>query len=366
MTITRIVLTGGPCAGKSTGLAVIDQKLKNLGYRVILMDEMATNVIKSGLTPMDIGLEFQTLLVKLQLDRDKHYEEALSLLDSSEDKIAILYDRGILDGNAYCTKEGFDSVLHQSNVSRNEMLTYYNGVFHLVTAANGARDCYTTANNSARTETPEEAIEKDKLTLDCWVGHPHLRVINNENRNFEQKMTKLLEEIMSLLGEPIPLEIERKFLITMPDIDKLSKLFKVTKSEIVQTYLIRQSEDIERRIRQRGSYGDYSYYYTEKKVVGSGTREEKERKISEREYLTLFMESDTEKHQIRKDRYCFIYKDRYFELDVYPFWKDKAILEIEVSDINEPIELPDCVEVLKEVTDDSRYKNEGLAINYNI
>ena len=33
--------------------------------------------------------------------------------------------------------------------------------------------------------------------------------------------------------------------------------------------------------------------------------------------------------QIRKTRYCLTYKNQYFEIDIYPFWNDKAILEIE-------------------------------------
>lgn len=363
MGITRVVLTGGPCAGKSTGLAVIEQKLKNLGYRVIIMDEMATNVLKSGLTPMDIGLDFQSLLVKIQLDKDKRYEEILSKHDS---KTIILYDRGILDGQAYCSKEEFCEILKEFGFQHYEIMNHYDGVFHLVTAADGAEEFYTTENNSVRTETPEQAREKDKLTLSCWVGHPHLRVVNNKGKNFEQKMTKLLGEIMGLLGEPIPLEIERKFLIEIPDMDYIENELKAIKSEIVQTYLVSTTEETERRIRQRGLPGDYSYYYTEKRTIGSGTREEKERKISEREYLTLLMEADTSKHQIRKNRYCFIYNDRYFELDIYPFWNDKAILEIEVSNIEEKIELPNGLEIIKEVTDDIKYKNSSLAVNTDI
>lgn len=360
MSVTHIVLTGGPCAGKSTGLAIIEQKLKSLGYRVVTMDEMATNVLKSGITPADIGVNFQYLLVKMQLNRDKAYSEMLPDLG---DKIVILYDRGILDGQAYCSIQEFDTILKSAGLQRNKVLNMYDGVFHLVTAADGAVEFYTTANNAVRTETPEEAIEKDVLTLDCWIGHPHLRVINNKGKNFDQKMTKLLGEIMGLLGEPIPLEIERKFLIKMPNISSLSEKVKLIKSEIVQTYLISNDENTERRIRQRGLPGDYSYYYTEKRKVSSGTREEVERKISDREYLTLLMEADTTKHQIRKDRYCFIYNDRYFELDIYPFWNDKAILEIEVENINEDIEMPDFLDIIKEVTDDTDYKNNSLASN---
>lgn len=363
MKITRIVLTGGPCAGKSTGLAVVEQKLKNLGYRVIIMDEMATNVLKSGVHPMEIGVAFQDMLIQLQVRRDEIYKDTIEKVYNQEEKIVIIFDRGMLDGQAYCTIEELDNVLDKLKLQRNKILTSYDGVFHLVTAADGAESFYTTENNTVRMETAEEAKVKDKITLDCWVGHPHLRVINNKGRNFDQKMTKLLGEIMGLLGEPVPLEIERKFLIKIPNISELAKLVNINKSEIVQTYLTTTDKKVERRVRQRGTTGDYSYYYTEKQHISSGTREEKERKISEREYLNFLMEADTTKHQVRKDRYCFIYKDRYFELDIYPFWDSKAILEIEVDNLNEKVELPDFIDIIKEVTDDKQYKNSSLAVN---
>lgn len=362
MEITRIVLTGGPCAGKSTGLAVIERKLKDLGYKVVIMSEMATDVINSGLHPMDIGVDFQDILIENQLARDKAYERMLLKNKDKYDKVVILYDRGIMDGRAYCSKEEFAKLLGMHNIRETQIMTFYDGVFHLVTAADGAPGAYTTENNKARMETAEEAVLADRRTLNCWVGHPHLRIITNNGVNFEQKMTKLMGEIMSLLGEPIPLEIERKYLIEMPDIEKLSNIIKLTKHEIIQTYL-NSDEGVERRVRQRGTSGDYSYYYTEKRVVDEtkNVREEVERKITQNEYIRLLMESDTTKHQIRKDRYCFVYNDRYFELDIYPFWNDKAILEIEVANADERVCIPEFIRIIKEVTDDSSYKNANLA-----
>lgn len=356
--IHRLVLTGGPCAGKSTGLASIEQKLKSLGYSVIIMSEMATNVITSGLNPVILGsVDFQRLLLEMQISRDKYYNKNL---DKLGDKVVILYDRGLLDGEAYCDEEEFRKLLLELGYTRQDILSLYDGVFHLVTAADGAEEFYTLANNTARSESVDEAKIKDKLTLEAWLGHPHLRVINNKNVNFEQKINKLIGEIMNTIGEPIPLEIERKFLVKTPDLNKLFNRFKFNRSEIIQTYLYSR-DGVERRIRQRGSNGEYSYYYTEKSFVEHGTRKEIERIISEHEYLTLLMEADTAKNQIRKTRYCFVYKDRYFELDIYPFWDDKAILEVEVSDINENIDIPDIIEVIDDVTGNSRYSNYELA-----
>ena len=360
MTVTKIVLTGGPCAGKSSGLAIVKDRLTSLGYDVIVMNEMATEVILSGVHPNIVGgLRFQTLLVQLQIDRDKRYE---NVLNQFGDKVVILYDRGIMDGAAYLPDGWFNEVLDNIGCKPNEVLGRYNGVFHLVSAAIGAPEFYTKANNRARMETVEEAMKSDARTLKAWIGHPHLRVINNAGVNFEQKMNKLLGEIMSLLGEPIPLEIERKFLIKKPDIPKFVEKYNPNVTDILQTYLI--SEDgVERRVRQRGLAGDYSFYYTEKKPVSNGTREERERLITFKEYLDLMTEADTSKRQIRKRRYCFVYRDKYFEMDVYPSWKDEAILEIEVNDIAEKFEIPQDIEVIKEVTDDKSYSNFGLASN---
>lgn len=46
--ITRICLTGGPCAGKTTALATLSLHLKQIGYRVLLVPEAATILMKGG------------------------------------------------------------------------------------------------------------------------------------------------------------------------------------------------------------------------------------------------------------------------------------------------------------------------------
>ena len=73
------------------------------------------------------------------------------------------------------------------------------------------------------------------------------------------------------------------------------------------------------------------------------------------------MDADTERRQIRKTRYCLSLNNLYYEIDVYPFWNDKAIAEIELSDENAEITFPDYIKVIKEVTDDPEFKNASLA-----
>jgi hypothetical protein len=46
--IHRVCLTGGPCAGKTTALSVISDRLGSLGFRVFMVPEAATLLRKAG------------------------------------------------------------------------------------------------------------------------------------------------------------------------------------------------------------------------------------------------------------------------------------------------------------------------------
>jgi len=64
---------------------------------------------------------------------------------------------------------------------------------------------------------------------------------------------------------------------------------------------------------------------------------------------------------IEKTRYAFPYKDHIVEIDVFPFMKSTAFLEVELSGEDEQFELPEFVNVIKDVTHDPRYTNAALA-----
>ena len=49
--ITKIVLTGGPCAGKTTALSWIQNNLPKYGYTVLYVPETATELIGGGVAP---------------------------------------------------------------------------------------------------------------------------------------------------------------------------------------------------------------------------------------------------------------------------------------------------------------------------
>ncbi len=358
--IIKIVLTGGPCGGKSTGLSCVERALAKYGYKVVIINESATELILNGLSLNAYnGMErvFEKNIVKLQLLKERLYYDACKNLP--DEKILLVCDRGIMDCMSYVSKEDFMAILDDLGEDLIQLRDDYDGVFHLVTCAKGAEECYTSANNGARSESIEEAREADERTLACWAGHPHLRVIDNST-DFEGKINRLIAEICSLLGEPVPMEIERKFLIKKPDVNYLEHLKNCKKVNIVQTYLISDTDE-EVRVRQRGLEGSYIYTLTSKKRLTPLKRVEVERRISQKEYLNYLNNADTNLRQIRKERYCLVENGKYFEIDVYPFAKETAILEIELSNENEKVDLPKFIEVIKEVTDDIEYTNYSLA-----
>jgi len=357
--ITKIVITGGPCAGKTTAMSWIQNHFTDLGYHVIFIPECATELINagiSGITCKDL-VSFQTALMTLQLQREKIYERAAKTIKNN--KVLIVCDRGMMDSKAYLSELEFATVINNLNKNEIELRDNYDAVFHLVTAAKGAEEFYTIQNNTARSETIEEASQADDRLINAWTGHPHFRVIDNSS-NFEDKIKRLLKEISHFVGEPEPYEIERKFLIEFPNISWLEKNKNCKKLEIIQTYL-NSNADEEVRVRQRGYDGNYIYTQTIKRNVNDITRVEIEKRLTKDEYLNLLMNADTSKHPIRKTRYCLIYKNQYFEIDIYPFWNDKAIVEIELNDENQEIEFPKQLKLIKEVTNDKNYRNSELA-----
>lgn len=358
--VIKIALTGGPCGGKTTALSFTAQKLKEKNIEVITIEECATKLILSEKTPQNMGrYEFHKLLFETQL---KQEIEKTKLAEQMEcDKVVIISDRGLLDNKAFVTQDEFDRYSSINGENEDIIRNSYDAVFHLVTAANGAENYYN-LNNQARSETIEEARRIDEEILSVWAGTPHLRVIDNST-SFDKKLERLMKEIMAFLGIPKPLEIERKFLIEYPDLNLLNNIKTCRKIPITQAYLTTPYEGYF-RIRKRGQ-GENSVYIKTKKIkISDIKRIETENYISKKEYNEYMNKKECITGIISKDRYCIVWHNTYYELDVYPFWNDRATLEIELLSENQPYELPDFVKLVREVTFEQDYRNLALAQKY--
>ena len=359
MKITKIVITGGPCAGKTTAMSWIQNAFSKEGYLVLFVSETATE-LSSGGAPWKFtrnNKEYQLQVTKLMLAKEQAFEAVAKTFD--EEKVLIVCDRGALDNRAYMSDEDFQYVLDQLGTSEVELRDHYDAVFHLVTAAKGAEEFYTLANNTARYETVEEAIRVDENLIASWTGHPHLRVIDNRY-NFNDKMMALITEISAFLGEPRPLETRRKYLIRYPDVVELEQRPNCQRVEILQAYLKSEIPGEMIRIRQRGRDGHYLYYKTRKRLI-DGKRIEMEERLSKNEYLELLMQADPDYRPIRKQRYCLSENGLYYNIDIYPQWQDQALMEIELYGREEKVIFPEGIEVIREVTGEEAFTNPAIA-----
>lgn len=156
------------------------------------------------------------------------------------------------------------------------------------------------------------------------------------------------------------IEIERKFVIMMPDVAVLSRMPDYTVSEIEQTYLL-SLQGITHRVRSRKYGSDVHYFETKKTRIDKMSVIEEEAEITEAEYKRLLLLKDPETRTLHKVRHTFLYEGLTVEIDIYPEWHSTAILECELPSRERDISLPDFIKVVKEVTGDYSYSNASMS-----
>jgi len=199
--ITKIVLTGGPCAGKTTTNERVEEVFSKLGYAVYTLPEAPTLFIKAGAEFLteDRNLYYEIhknmMLFLLQME-----ESFYNIAKASGKPALIVNDRGAMDISAYMDPEDWQRLLREVGYTEEDLMTRYKAVFHLSTSAKGAPNSYTLSNNSARMEeTLAEAIAVDDNLLRVWQRHPNLHLIESEEF-VKDKIDKVLMGIAAELG----------------------------------------------------------------------------------------------------------------------------------------------------------------------
>ena len=354
--IPKIVITGGPCAGKTTVLAAVTQWCQERGFTPVIIPEAATTLISSGFDPSTS--EFQDYIIREILHAEKLRMDAVA--DGHFIKPVFIYDRGLSDARAYVSDERFESALARHGLNPVTARDYYSGVIFLHSAANGAEEHYTLANNAARRESLEEARALNGRTLEAWHGTPHLSVIENRpGQSFEDKIQMCLRSLARILGVPEPLEQERRFLLLDFKPERLPT--STVAIDIVQTYLVGATGQTE-RVRARGQNNRYFYFHTLKTPVSPGVVNECDAMIDYHDYQNFLVRKDALLLPVTKTRHCFVYGSHYCELDVFKGHREGlVILEIEVDDLSNEIILPDYLGPYEEITGGSAYANYALA-----
>lgn len=205
MEITTIVITGGPCAGKTTAMDWIKKDIAALGYRVLIIPETATEFISGGVCPWTCGTNYDYQVVQMHLQNEKElcFRQAAETMYSQCDKILLVCDRGQFDNKVYMTPEEFASIMSHMGLAESDVLKHYDAIFHLVTAAIGTDAFGTQLNNTARYEDADRSREMDQQFIDAWAGHPnHYKVPSGED--FDLKMKTLINGISAFLQKDLP------------------------------------------------------------------------------------------------------------------------------------------------------------------
>ena len=226
--VHRIVITGGPCAGKSTIMSDLVQMLKERNYLVFTMPEVATEMFKwsdgkmwddfsaQGLDDDPVWASLQTSLTRVQtVIEDSIVHMAHRSLSKRRkgpnppEGAVVLLDRGVIDNVAYCTEEAWAMVLEDLGTTTARLRdSRYDHVIHLVTAANGAEQYYTLeqaghegSEESARSETPEQARLLDGRTLSAWQETKSHFIVGNAGVTWPEKRQKAKAILGMLLGD---------------------------------------------------------------------------------------------------------------------------------------------------------------------
>jgi len=189
--IKKIVLTGGPCSGKSTIIETIKKERPD----VHCVPEMATVVINHfGIIPSKEVLQNRQL--QRAIYRAQKIFEATSIQFAvSKGKKAILFDRGCPDGVAYFPGGKIEFQEFFNTNMKNEYAQYD----FVLCMDMPSRKIYNLkkTKNPARMETYEQARELGEKIIKAWDAHPNFFMISNtskwqDKQNYVQKLIKKL------------------------------------------------------------------------------------------------------------------------------------------------------------------------------
>ncbi len=358
-----IVLTGGPCSGKTSSMAYLTERLSDYGYMVFIIPETATMITNNGIDrrkmdrPKQVAL-YEEAILDMQLALEETYLRAVTQIFPERKKVLLL-DRGVMDIKAFMTPEDFSKMLRRKGLKEMTLRDRYHGVVHLVTAADGALEYYTGENNCARLETAEEAALIDARIKDSWLGHPRFKIIDSRT-DFQGKVRQAFSAISQILGIPESMETPERYLVERV-------LYKELPThqimEIEQVYLRSKDPDEVVRIKKRSQ--DFSFLYFLSRIRKSALSFEEEELITEQQYFNLAKLAKPGTEPLIKDRICFLWNGQHFELDRYK-GRHEGLLLLSVERFrtrgHEPgTELPPFITIKQRIDGSPRYSDKNLS-----
>ena len=182
----RIVLTGGPGAGKTAVLELVRQAF----CRHVRVLPEAAGIVFGGGFPREPGACAQRAAQRAIF----HVQTELESLAAGSDASVVFCDRGTVDSAAYWPGPPTE-LWDRMSTTLEEQLARYDTVIHLRTPSN--ENGYHN-RNPLRVETAVQAGEIDQRIERLWAAHPHRFLIDAE-ANFLRKAERTLQIIRAEL-----------------------------------------------------------------------------------------------------------------------------------------------------------------------
>lgn len=373
--ITTVVLTGGPCAGKTTLMEKFRNEVANIpNIKVFFAKEAATFLKQSGINFNDAGGDdtFQRLIVEQQLIAEHNARVTAEKFAANHEnyKVIIVCDRGIMDGEAYFKeKHEFAELLADYELTKKTVYKRYDMILFLRSAAVGAPEFYTTMDGTPRDETPELAISLDSGVYNAWCRHPNFHAIENSFK-FYEKLDIAVRLILEAAGIQAPNKFFKRFLIKAPNLLRL--LDEHNTVTIKEQIFFLESEDDSTvyytRIQRKGNEVRYS-----KREVRLGNVDnngqtvftrifEQDNTLTEDEFLKELARLNPAILPLHRTLFTFTsgFSVR-CELEIYPLVQDKMILKVYMDSENDYEFISSRYQILKDVTNDMNYSTLEIA-----
>ncbi|XP_076654197.1 TRPL translocation defect 14 isoform X1 [Halictus rubicundus] len=409
----KVVLTGGPCGGKTTGQMRLCTFFENMGWKVFRVPETATVLLSGGIKFSDLnaeeakgsgprpsstrsswrcyrhgsdkeearwpeilevdsseGFKFQENLLRTMIQIENTF---FQLGESCSRNCLIICDRGAMDASAFISKDKWELMMASNGWNNVELRdNRYNQIIHMVSAANGAEDFYSTEDHACRSEGVELARELDYKAAAAWVGHPYFDVIDN-SQDFESKICRMIECVCQKLGIDTGDRLRDssrkvKFLIKGP-LPADTEFPPFQDFDVVHNYLQSNNPKMQARLRKRGQKGHWSYIHTIRRPKMCGQVIEVKTQLTHRDYLNMLAQRDDSHFTIFKRRRCFLINNQYFQLDIYrepahPRCRGLMLLETYTALSGDELKniLPQFLTIEKEVTGNPDYSMFNLSL----
>lgn len=188
----KVVLTGGPMAGKTS---ILNYLKHSLGGSIMVIPEIATffegNILRDQ---RFFSPSFNRKISKLFFSVQSEIEDMYQELAEENFTSLILCDRGLLDGAAYYDK-GEENFLDLHKISKEDIYKRYDAVIWMETLAKTQKEKYSSARQSSSVSM---ALRISRANLSAWGKHPRFFSVSGKTiTEKKQQVNKILCKLLS-------------------------------------------------------------------------------------------------------------------------------------------------------------------------